>query len=41
VEQSLEFEERTMENKKEGKMWQRRWIQATFMKPEKYERSDE
>ena len=33
VEQSIEFEERDMQNKKEGKTWKRRWLQGIFYKP--------
>ena len=32
-EEVIEFEERIMKNKKEGKMWNRRWLQAIFHKP--------
>ncbi len=31
--ESLGFEDRAMENKKEGKVWSRRWVQAVFRKP--------
>ncbi len=31
--ESIGFEDREMENKKEGKAWRRRWVQAVFRKP--------
>ena len=33
IEESVHFEERSMENKKENKVWNRKWLQAVFKKP--------